>query len=66
MEVTANGKPFTLDDTATVGDLLDAMGMTGRVVAVEHNGDPVDRRDHAARELADGDKVEVVRAVAGG
>lgn len=66
MEVTANGKTFTLGDRATVGDLLDLMGMTGRVVAVEHNGDAVARREQATRPLADGDKVEVVRAVAGG
>lgn len=66
MEVTANGKPFTLADDATVADLLAAMDLAGRVVAVEHNGDAVERGEHAQRVLCDGDRVEVVRAVAGG
>jgi len=66
MNVVANGKPYTLDELATIATLLDAMNLSGRVVAVEVNGDAVLRSEHAARELHDGDRVEVVRAVAGG
>ncbi|HVE93372.1 MAG TPA: sulfur carrier protein ThiS [Acidimicrobiales bacterium] len=66
MDVTANGKPFTLADGATVADLLVAMDLAARVVAVEHNGDAVARSEHPHRVLRDGDRVEVVRAVAGG
>jgi len=35
-------------------------------VLVERNGDPLDRRDLATTVLADGDRLELVRAVAGG
>lgn len=66
MEVIANGRPVDLPDGATVVTLLEALGLTGRVVAVERNGDPVDRRAADRLVLAPGDRLEVVRAVAGG
>ena len=65
--VTANGRPVELPDGATLTSLLDALGVPPRAVAaMEHNGDPVARSDHAARPLSDGDRIELVRAVAGG
>jgi sulfur carrier protein len=64
--VLANGRPVELPDGSTVAGLVAALGLTGAVAAVEHNGEPVPRSGHATRELADGDRVELVRAVAGG
>jgi len=65
--VVANGRPVELPDGSTLTSLLDALGVPGRAVAaMEHNGDPVPRADHAARPLSDGDRIELVRAVAGG
>jgi sulfur carrier protein len=64
--VLANGRPVELADGSTVAGLLDALGLSGAVAAVEHNGEPVPRSAHATRELVDGDRVELVRAVAGG
>ena len=66
MVVTANGHPIVLPDGATVATLIDRMGLTGRVVVVERNGEPVDRRAAGATALSEGDRCEVVRAVAGG
>ena len=66
MEVLANGRPLELPAGATVATLIEAMGMTGRVVVVEHNGEPVDRAAVSITRLAAGDRCEVVRAVAGG
>ena len=66
MQVIANGAAVSLPDGASVAELLDAMGLTGRVVVVERNGEPVDRRQTRSTILADGDRCEVVRAVAGG
>ena len=66
MQVTANGRALELPDGATVAALIDRLGLTGRVVVVERNGEPVDRRSVGATVLADGDRCEVVRAVAGG
>ena len=65
--VVANGRPVELPDGATLVALLDALGVPAKAVAaMEHNGQAVTRADHDARSLADGDRVELVRAVAGG
>lgn len=66
VELLVNGKPVDLPDGATVADLLGRMELGSRWVVVERNGEPVDRRDHAGVVLADGDRLEIVRAVAGG
>lgn len=66
MQVVANGQPIDLPDGATVASLLEAMNLTKRVVVVECNGEPVDRRAISSTVLTDGDRCEVVRAVAGG
>ncbi len=66
MRITANGDAVELDEGATVGDLLTRLGLGGKWVLVEHNGEPMDRRDLATTVLAEGDRLELVRAVAGG
>jgi sulfur carrier protein len=45
---------------------LTQLGWAGRTVAVEHNGDALIRSEHAQVVLADGDTLEIVKAVAGG
>jgi len=65
--VLANGRPVELPDGATLTELLDRLGVPAKAVAaLELNGEPVPRAGQAARPLADGDRVELVRAVAGG
>ena len=65
--VVANGRPVDLPDGSTLTGLLDALGVPARAVAaMEHNGEPVPRSDQESRPLSDGDRVELVRAVAGG
>jgi sulfur carrier protein len=66
MKVVANGDPVELADGATVDDLLRLLGLGARWVLVERNGHPVDRRDMATTRLGEGDRLELVRAVAGG
>lgn len=51
---------------ATVASLLDEMGLAGKRLAVERNGEIVPRGLHAATGLADGDRLEIVVAVGGG
>lgn len=66
MNVTANGDPVELADGSTVEDLLTALGLGGKWVIVERNGEPVARADLAVTGLVEGDRIELVRAVAGG
>ena len=66
MQVIANGRPVEVTDSATVADVLEVLGLAGRVVVVERNGDPVDRSLVASQRVESGDRLEIVRAVAGG
>jgi sulfur carrier protein len=66
VRVTANGEAVELDDGATVADLLHRLGLGARWVLVERNGEPVRRAELAATALVEGDRLELVRAVAGG
>ena len=66
MRVLANGDPVDLRHGATVDDLLVALGLGGKWVVVERNREPVARADLATTVLVVGDRIELVRAVAGG
>lgn len=66
MKVIANGETVELVDGATVDDLLGALGLGGRWVIVERNGAPVERAALNTTLLSPGDRIELVRAVAGG
>ena len=62
----SNGKPLDVPDGATVDDLLHQLGLGAKWVLVERNGEPVNRRELATTVLEPGDRLELVRAVAGG
>jgi thiamine biosynthesis protein ThiS len=66
VQVVANGKEVELNDGATLDDLLGRLGLSAKWVVVERNGEPVPRRETTSTVLADGDRLELVRAVAGG
>lgn len=66
MTVILNGKPHSTDDHTTVGDLLASIGFAGRPVVVELNREALLPREHANRQLKDGDVLEVVQITAGG
>ncbi len=66
MKVVANGSPTELPEGATVTELLASLGLGAKWVVAEHNGEPVPRSVMSQTVLADGDRVELVRAVAGG
>ena len=66
LDVIVNGRSVTLTAPATVGDLLEHLGLAGRVAAVERNGEALAASTRASVSLAAGDRIEVVRATAGG
>ncbi|MBS0355106.1 MAG: sulfur carrier protein ThiS [Proteobacteria bacterium] len=64
--LTVNGETRSFAAPLSVAALLDGMGLTGKRLAVERNGEIVPKGLHAAAELADGDRLEIVVAVGGG
>lgn len=61
-----NGRPSEVADGTTLPTLLDGLGLRLGSVVVEHNGTALLRSEAEAVVLADGDRLELVRAVAGG
>lgn len=66
IRVVVNGAPREFAPGSTVKQLLDAMALGERRLAVERNGQIVPRSTFDAQRLADGDTIEVVIAVGGG
>ena len=66
IHLVVNGDGRNMPPETTVAGLLVELGLEGRPVLVERNGDALFPRDFAVTALGDGDRVEIVRMVAGG
>lgn len=66
MRIVLNGEEREIPQAATVADLLRELGLAGEACAVEVNRTIVPRSSHPDTGLAEGDRVEIVRPVAGG
>ena len=64
--VNINGAARQLRDSTHVTALIEEMGLTGKRIALERNGEIVPRSSFLTQQLEDGDKLEVVIAVGGG
>ena len=61
-----NGKRVELEQPTALLAYLEQLGVNPRAVAVEHNGEIIERTAYQAVTLGDGDQVEIVRMVGGG
>ena len=66
MTVTVNGEPRALAGETTVATLLEALEVRCDGTAVALNDEVVPRDRHAATALREGDRLEIIVAVAGG
>jgi len=66
MRLTVNGTEREIMPGATVEALLQTLAVRRDGVAVALNDDVVPRAEHARRTLNDGDRLEIIVAVAGG
>jgi len=64
--VSVNGTTRQFPDSSSVAALIEEMGLTGKRIAVERNGEIIPRSYFAAQQLANGDRLEIVVAVGGG
>jgi len=66
MQIQVNGESHRFDTPLDVATLIERLGVAGKKVAVERNGEIVPKSAHAATRLVDGDRLEIVVAVGGG
>ncbi len=66
IRITLNGAPREFPAPLTFSQLLDALALGGRRLAVERNGEIVPRSRFTEARVAEGDRIEVVMAVGGG
>lgn len=66
MNLTINGECREFPAPLSVAALLERLGLVGKRLAVERNGEIVPKSRHGDTALADGDRLEIVVAVGGG
>ena len=64
--VTANGQPIAAKLPCTIEEFLITQDLLPRSVVVEHNGEAVAPSEFSKRQLKTGDRLEIVKIVAGG
>lgn len=66
IDVTANGDRFSLPAGTSLTAFLEERGQHPDRVVVERNGEPLTPAEARTTVLRDGDRLEIVRIVAGG
>jgi sulfur carrier protein len=66
VKATINGKAQDLPSGVTVATLLEQLGVARSGIAVAKNERVVRRAEYESSTIADGDTVEIIKAVAGG
>jgi len=64
--ISLNGESVDARDADTIADLMERYQLPPQSILVEHNGLVVHRHEWPQRSLAEGDRIEFVRVVAGG
>lgn len=66
MRIALNGERMDSGSARTVAELVRGLELAPETVLIEHNGLALHRREWEQRSLAEGDRIEIVRVVAGG
>ena len=66
VKVSVNGEERRVAQGSTIQDLLEIVQAPQRGIAVAKNSTVVRRANYAAEPLEDGDRIEIIQAVAGG
>ena len=66
MKISLNGESVDTREAKTIAELIERYQLPPQSIVVEHNGLAVHRNEWAERSLAEGDRVEFIRVVAGG
>ena len=66
MTVWLNGEQSDARGAATVAELAERYGLQQNMILIEHNGTALHQREWPERPIAEGDRLEFIRVVAGG
>jgi thiamine biosynthesis protein ThiS len=66
MRISLNGQEADAGGAQTVAELVGSFELPPETVLIEHNGIALHRREWPQRPLTDGDRIEIIRVVAGG
>src|SRR5262245_26705739 len=66
MKVSLNGDIADTGEAKTIAELIERYQLPPQSILVEHNGLAVHRYEWSERPLSEGDRIELVRVVAGG
>ncbi len=66
MQILVNGEKVDTREAKTIAELIERYQLPPQSILVEHNGLVVRRHEWAERLLAEGDRIEFIRVVAGG
>ena len=66
MKVIVNGQFHSVADPQTIDGLVQELKLIPETLLIEHNGRALHRREWQRLAVQDGDKIELIRVVAGG
>jgi thiamine biosynthesis protein ThiS len=66
MTISLNGENTDARGAQTIAELVERYQLPPQSVLIEHNGFALHRHEWPTKALADGDRVEFIRVVAGG
>jgi len=66
MNISVNGENRAIEANSNLAQLLEALDLQGKRIAVEVNRDIVPRSEYGSFVLSDNDQVEIVNAIGGG
>ena len=66
IELVINGESRSFPAPLSLSQLIEALDLAGKRIAIEKNGEIVPRSQHADTQLLNGDQLEIVVAVGGG
>lgn len=66
LHLQINGEPHRVPAGQPLSELIDSLGLPPQTALVEHNGRALLRDEWSTLTLADGDRLEILRIVAGG
>ena len=66
MKILLNGESADAPDAKTIAELIDFYQLPPQSILVEHTGLALHRHERPQRPIAEGDRIEFIRVVAGG